>query len=211
MSLSLDSNELFKNFSQELSRRIYNEEEGSEYESEFVDMHQFITSPDYMDLERDISKANLQLLCHIDSPEIREAWLVLGKGSGKSFNSSIYQCRGIWQTAMLKDPQRYSDLAVGTYIYFLNMATNQIQARDVVFADFMSKLTHSKCFYEVKSAMELGVIDGHKVPYYVDTKDRILFPKNIIGVCGHSKSEACLLYTSPSPRDGLLARMPSSA
>ena len=58
MSLSLDSNELFKNFSQELSRRIYNEEEGSEYESEFVDMHQFITSPDYMDLSQDISEAN---------------------------------------------------------------------------------------------------------------------------------------------------------
>ena len=25
------------------------------------------------------------------------------------------------------------------------------------------------------------------------------------------KAEACLLYTSPSPRDGLLSRMPSSA
>ena len=25
------------------------------------------------------------------------------------------------------------------------------------------------------------------------------------------KQEACLLYTSPSPRDGLLSRMPSSA
>ena len=26
-----------------------------------------------------------------------------------------------------------------------------------------------------------------------------------------TEAEACLLYTSPSPRDGLLARMPSSA
>ena len=26
-----------------------------------------------------------------------------------------------------------------------------------------------------------------------------------------SKAKACLLYTSPSPRDGLLSRMPSSA
>ena len=25
------------------------------------------------------------------------------------------------------------------------------------------------------------------------------------------KADACLLYTSPSPRDGLLSRMPSSA
>ena len=28
---------------------------------------------------------------------------------------------------------------------------------------------------------------------------------------GRLKMEACLLYTSPSPRDGLLSRMPSSA
>ena len=27
----------------------------------------------------------------------------------------------------------------------------------------------------------------------------------------HACTEACLLYTSPSPRDGLLSRMPSSA
>ena len=27
----------------------------------------------------------------------------------------------------------------------------------------------------------------------------------------HIKSQFCLLYTSPSPRDGLLSRMPSSA
>ena len=26
-----------------------------------------------------------------------------------------------------------------------------------------------------------------------------------------AKGEVCLLYTSPSPRDGLLSRMPSSA
>ena len=28
---------------------------------------------------------------------------------------------------------------------------------------------------------------------------------------GYGASVACLLYTSPSPRDGLLSRMPSSA
>ena len=28
---------------------------------------------------------------------------------------------------------------------------------------------------------------------------------------GHSRGGGCLLYTSPSPRDGLLSRMPSSA
>ena len=28
---------------------------------------------------------------------------------------------------------------------------------------------------------------------------------------GHAVNKTCLLYTSPSPRDGLLSRMPSSA
>ena len=31
------------------------------------------------------------------------------------------------------------------------------------------------------------------------------------GIVDARKSGACLLYTSPSPRDGLLSRMPSSA
>ena len=31
------------------------------------------------------------------------------------------------------------------------------------------------------------------------------------GVSGHADIYTCLLYTSPSPRDGLLSRMPSSA
>ena len=32
-----------------------------------------------------------------------------------------------------------------------------------------------------------------------------------IGIIREFKSKGCLLYTSPSPRDGLLSRMPSSA
>ena len=32
-----------------------------------------------------------------------------------------------------------------------------------------------------------------------------------VGAPGTGKTSACLLYTSPSPRDGLLSRMPSSA
>ena len=31
------------------------------------------------------------------------------------------------------------------------------------------------------------------------------------GAWGYGQTEDCLLYTSPSPRDGLLSRMPSSA
>src|SRR5664279_2335648 len=32
-----------------------------------------------------------------------------------------------------------------------------------------------------------------------------------LGACARTRPAGCLLYTSPSPRDGLLSRMPSSA
>ena len=57
-------------------------------------------------------------------------------------------------------------------------------------------------------AMQLGV------------SDLILLSERVIGLCeigiclvgGFSAwFQSCLLYTSPSPRDGLLSRMPSSA
>ena len=79
--MQLKENDLFSNFSTELQRRINLFSTDGEYETERVDMDTFVTSPDYMDLGDDISKANLQLLKHIDSPSIREAWLILGKGS----------------------------------------------------------------------------------------------------------------------------------
>ena len=45
-----------------------------------------------------------------------------------------------------------------------------------------------------------------------DLQDEIV-PKNIlmVGPTGCGKTEICLLYTSPSPRDYAASRMPSSA
>ena len=48
---------------------------------------------------------------------------------------------------------------------------------------------------EFITAHKLDFIDGNIVKYAVRRKN----------------GESCLLYTSPSPRDGLLSRMPSSA
>ena len=36
-------------------------------------------------------------------------------------------------------------------------------------------------------------------------------PETRVGLTAAAVGQACLLYTSPSPRDGLLSRMPSSA
>ena len=45
----------------------------------------------------------------------------------------------------------------------------------------------------------------------VETARGIEYGKVVIGKITVRENDVCLLYTSPSPRDGLLSRMPSSA
>ena len=51
----------------------------------------------------------------------------------------------------------------------------------------------------------LGDLEGIGFTLYYATS--FIFTGLAVAICFH----ACLLYTSPSPRDGLLSRMPSSA
>ena len=60
-----------------------------------------------------------------------------------------------------------------------------------------------------ETATVLATIDKHGHFYQVATDSKIY-----LFMCTKVKTfqlGACLLYTSPSPRDGLLSRMPSSA
>ena len=52
------------------------------------------------------------------------------------------------------------------------------------------------------------VLMGYYNPIYIYGVDRFLVDAKAAGIDGLI---VCLLYTSPSPRDGLLSRMPSSA
>ena len=54
---------------------------------------------------------------------------------------------------------------------------------------------------------EMPKFDGQISAKCVETKPNEFF---MIGEW-NSEDDICLLYTSPSPRDGLLSRMPSSA
>ena len=62
--------------------------------------------------------------------------------------------------------------------------------------------------------IDLTAKDGLSFPAYVaepagKPRGAVVVVQEIFGVNSHIRS--CLLYTSPSPRDGLLSRMPSSA
>ena len=68
------------------------------------------------------------------------------------------------------------------------------------FTDTVTELTGGSLKFEI---MPAGAVVGVK-----ETLDAV--DKGLID-CGFAWTHYCLLYTSPSPRDGHLSRMPSSA
>ena len=73
-----------------------------------------------------------------------------------------------------------------------------------------------------QAGVEAGVVDLFRGRPWIATPDQTTDPAALaqvrdlaVSVGGHwltaTASQHCLLYTSPSPRDGLLSRMPSSA
>ena len=52
--------------------------------------------------------------------------------------------------------------------------------------------------------------DGHS-GFFQDCEVSKWEPEECSKKCAGGEQKLCLLYTSPSPRDGLLSRMPSSA
>ena len=69
----------------------------------------------------------------------------------------------------------------------------------------------------MKQAVYAGdkVFEIRDVPVPEPGEGEVLVKVDYCGICGTDVHgfmyDTCLLYTSPSPRDGLLSRMPSSA
>ena len=64
----------------------------------------------------------------------------------------------------------------------------------------------------LKILEKAGVDQNKKVSEWNDSEiSKIREATGSYTIEGELRSETCLLYTSPSPRDGLLSRMPSSA
>ena len=63
------------------------------------------------------------------------------------------------------------------------------------------------CPEDVDRLISVKILDQTTNPIAYDIVTRFM----ILGPCVSCLIDGCLLYTSPSPRDGLLSRMPSSA
>ena len=72
-----------------------------------------------------------------------------------------------------------------------------------------SELPQAQSFKETMNPIEIlnDMIDPRNLPYYAD----VLLRSGVRVGEFAGRILPCLLYTSPSPRDGLLSRMPSSA
>ena len=62
-------------------------------------------------------------------------------------------------------------------------------------------------------AISSNVYGPHMEPRWISTPVAVFMGENLNqqSITNNYRNKACLLYTSPSPRDGLLSRMPSSA
>ena len=65
-----------------------------------------------------------------------------------------------------------------------------------------------KQFLKTIKRSGLGVNAFHEMRYDLDGNEN---PDFVLNNEAYKGANICLLYTSPSPRDGLLSRMPSSA
>jgi hypothetical protein len=173
---------------------LLEELQDGDFEEIPVDIEEFVTSPDYLNLPTPLSEYQYQLikvstqiyrkesLIEIYGEEkglkrwsqtYKEVIFQLGKGSGKDFTSTIACAYLVYLLLCLKDPAHYFGKPPGDNIDILNVATNATQAANVFFAGFVNRITRSPWFVN-KYRPKQGVYN---------------FDKNINVYSGHSERE----------------------
>ena len=113
-------------------------------------------------------------------------------------------------------------IAIGTIIqmihhknltYFFNNAKKaKLQATRDVGAAEKAKIIAKTTVYDIGTTSELG-FGKRRLAHVLGMYGTIIFwiASAMLVFCYTGADKTCLLYTSPSPRDTLLSRMPSSA
>ena len=132
------------------------------WEEEPVDIEEFICGKNFLNQrwngKTGCRPAILEIAKAVADDNIREAMLLLGKGSGKDYIASILHLHGIHTALCLYDPQTYYGLAPGSPMYFVNVARNEGQAKNVFFTGFLGMLENCPWFqgkYEAPSGQSV--------------------------------------------------------
>ena len=83
------------------------------------------------------------------------------------------------------------------------------------FKEFLKRkdivITPQRYLIEALGAMAQGLFASLLIGTIIKTLGQQTGLDVLVDLGGYATAMSCLLYTSPSPRDGLLSRMPSSA
>jgi hypothetical protein len=169
--------------------------EENSFEESPVDVHTFVTSPDYLGQpelshyqytlvecmsqiyrEEDLIKTmgEKEGKNHFKKYTKNEVILMLGKGSGKDHTSTIGCAYIVYKLLCLKDPAKYFNKPSGDAIDLMNVAVNAQQAKNVFFKGFRSKIEKSPWF----------------AGKYNAKMDSVEFDKSITVYSGHSERES---------------------
>lgn len=153
------------------------------YEGEVfpVDIIEFAESKEFLGLKGSIYKEVKNLLIDIEEDSVREADLILGKGSGKSMLAQIFTGYGLYRAIQLKEPQRTFGLTWNTALYSINVSISRQQAEDVIFNQTKDLLEASPYFKPLIKASNSKEME---------------FIKRVHMLCGHSGSTAFLGYAT---------------
>ena len=153
-------------------------------------MEEFLLSSDYLGLVGPdgtpfVHQRLLKLLILADDDAIREVYLCLGKDSGKSFFSACLACRMVYVLSCLRPTpqQALPNIAPGSGIQIINLATDHQQALRSVFKELEAKIAGGPGIRRCAWFAKLG---------FEQRADRFIFPNNIEVICGHSRAEAWL-------------------
>ncbi len=169
----------------EIASGLNSSNDGSVWEEEPVDIETFIHDNKFLNLkwngQTGCRPKMLEIIKGIADSKVREAMPILGKGSGKDFGASILHLYGIYKALCLYTPQKYYGLSPGSPIYFVNVARNESQARNVFFVEFKGMLENCHWF------------EGK---YREPTGNRVEFDKGIRALSGNSQAFGWLGYNT---------------
>lgn len=143
------------------------------FEEPPVSVREFVLSPDYLNQGGFVFRTIVDMIEHVMQPGVREGFLELGKGSGKSTDGALFLCYNAYWLHNLRRPQIFYQLRPRTTISLLNVSISAEQASSVIFDDLVGLIENSKYF---------------RGKFSVRKKD-ISFPqKRIRAISGHSGS-----------------------
>ena len=148
------------------------------YEEVPVPMEEFVLGRRYLNMRNRINQEKLDILIQFSHPSVRKLWCAAGSGAGKSFLVSIVQAWMVYGLLCLKRPDLYFMLGPGSKIATVNLSVGKEQAKDVVFGEFVGRISASKWFAGRFKAQA----------------GRVLFPKNVFALSGGSAATSYYGY-----------------